>query len=272
MSNPRLPPETLDYIVDLLHDDPDALKACCLVSKSCVPRTRKHLFAEVGLLTEGHLKSWKKLFSDPSTSPAHFATTLHVGCAYAFTTADVEVGGWLTGFAHIVHFGVETLREPHYEESAISLALFRGFSRIVKSLRVIAVDLMNSLIFHFVLSSPLLRDLTVAGHSTLIDDADLRPVLNPPLFTGSLELLIRGRMKTIVGRLLSIPGGIHFRELTLMWWHVEDLLSIMALVKECSHALESLTITCHSDGTSIRYLHSHGSLTSISRWIEAELS
>ena len=32
MSN--LPPEILDYILDLLHDEPEALKECCLVSKS----------------------------------------------------------------------------------------------------------------------------------------------------------------------------------------------------------------------------------------------
>jgi len=38
-SNPYLPPEILDYIVDLLHNSPNALKECCLVSKSWIPRT-----------------------------------------------------------------------------------------------------------------------------------------------------------------------------------------------------------------------------------------
>ncbi|KAF9645264.1 hypothetical protein BDM02DRAFT_3073690, partial [Thelephora ganbajun] len=50
MSSPHqshLPPEILDYIVDLLHDEPETLKQCCLVSKSWVSRTRKHLFANV---------------------------------------------------------------------------------------------------------------------------------------------------------------------------------------------------------------------------------
>jgi hypothetical protein len=57
MSNPDLPPEILDYIIDLLHDEPETLKRCCLVSKSWVPRTRKHLFADIGFQTEEHLKS-----------------------------------------------------------------------------------------------------------------------------------------------------------------------------------------------------------------------
>ena len=33
MSSPHLPPEILDYIVDLLHDKSDILGECCLVSK-----------------------------------------------------------------------------------------------------------------------------------------------------------------------------------------------------------------------------------------------
>ncbi|KAF9642961.1 hypothetical protein BDM02DRAFT_3104213, partial [Thelephora ganbajun] len=50
MSNPHkphLPPEILDYIVDFLYNEPETLKQCCLVSKSWVPRTRKHLFADI---------------------------------------------------------------------------------------------------------------------------------------------------------------------------------------------------------------------------------
>jgi len=64
-------------------------------------------------------------------------------------------------------------------------------------------------------------------------------------------------MKSVASRLLSIPGGIHFRELTLTWNLAEDLLSIKELVRECSHTLESLTITCNSGGMSIWYLRPH---------------
>ncbi|KAF9644347.1 hypothetical protein BDM02DRAFT_3103092, partial [Thelephora ganbajun] len=45
--HPYLPPETLDYIVDFLHDNRETLEQCCLVSKSWVPRARKHLFADI---------------------------------------------------------------------------------------------------------------------------------------------------------------------------------------------------------------------------------
>ena len=46
MPNPYLPQETLDYIVDLLHDEPETLRERCLLSKPWIPRTRKHLFAD----------------------------------------------------------------------------------------------------------------------------------------------------------------------------------------------------------------------------------
>jgi len=263
MSNPYIPPEILDYIVDLLRDNQNALKDCCLVSKSWIPRTRKHLFAEVSLLSEEHLESWKKTFSDPSTSPAHFAKSLRVGCAGAVTAADAEAGGWLIGFVHIAHLEIET-PDMYPAESVISLVPFHGFSRTVKSLCVRSVDIPPSRIFNFVLSSPLLEDLIIARYGASVDDSDgsngpptSSQPSNPPVFTGSLKLPLERGMEPIAGRLLSMPGGIHFRELVLKWHCVGDILLTMALVGECSHTLESLDIACAFDGRSIRCQQYH---------------
>ena len=279
MSNPYLPPEILDYTIDLLYDNPNALGECCLVSKSWIPRTRKHLFAEVGLLTEEHVESWKKMFSDPSTSPAHFAKSLRIGCARAITVEDAEADGWLRGFVHIVRLEVET-SDMHMDPggSVISLVPFHGFSRTIKSLRVKSVDLPPPQIFNFVLSSPLLEDLTVARYGISVDDDDgsddplaLQPS-NAPVFTGSLELPLDEGMKPIASRLLSIPGGIHFRRLVLKWYCSEDLFLTMGLVEECSHTLESLDVARTFYGTSVRYLHPQRELTSFSSRIRAKLS
>ena len=260
MPNPYLPAETLDHIVDFLHDDPNALKGCCPVSKSWVPRARKHLFAEVDLDTKERLESWKRMFSDPSTSPAHFAKSLRVGCACAITAADAVAGGWLTGFTHIVRLEVLTRQVP--EVPTISLVPFRDFSDTVKPLHIKSVDLPPSRFFDFILSSPLLEDLTVANHGVWADDGDgfddpptFIQSSNPPVFTGSLELSsMGGGMNLVAGRLLSAPGGIHFRKLTLMWHREEDSLSIIGLVRECSHTLESLNITCNLLCAFIPYL------------------
>ena len=69
MPDPRLPPELLDHVLDLLRYEKRVLGSCCLVSKSWIPRTRKHLFANVRFEIERDLESWKKVFPDPSTSP-----------------------------------------------------------------------------------------------------------------------------------------------------------------------------------------------------------
>jgi len=100
MPKPHLPQEILDYVVDFLHDKPEALKECCLVSRSWVPRTRMHLFAEVDFRTEEDLESWKKTFPDPSTSPGCYTRTLTVGSSHVVRTAGV--GGWIMGFSRVV--------------------------------------------------------------------------------------------------------------------------------------------------------------------------
>jgi len=97
MSDPRLPPEILDNVVDLLHDESDALKVCCLASKSWISRTRKHLFAHVDFPTAAYLESWKETFPDPSISPACYTRTLIIECADTVRAADAEEGGCIAG-------------------------------------------------------------------------------------------------------------------------------------------------------------------------------
>jgi len=79
MPNPHLPRETLDYIVDFLHDEPETLKACCLASKSWVPRTRKHLFSEIAFGSGAKVERWTKAFPD-STNPPRVSRSGPVCC------------------------------------------------------------------------------------------------------------------------------------------------------------------------------------------------
>ncbi|EMD41158.1 hypothetical protein CERSUDRAFT_91918 [Gelatoporia subvermispora B] len=62
---PRLPPETIDRIIDFLHDDPDALQDCGLVCRAWAPTTRYHLFNEVELRAE-EWELWERvIFESP---------------------------------------------------------------------------------------------------------------------------------------------------------------------------------------------------------------
>jgi hypothetical protein len=252
MSNPYLPAELLDHIVDHLHDTQDALRNCCLVSKSWIPRTRKRLFANIGFHTAKRLQSWKETFPDPSTSPAHYAETLSVSCRQVLTAADAEVG-WIRGFFRVVHLDVNGVSAsyPDPDGPIISLLPFHGLSPATRSLRIFFPALSPSHIFDLILSFPLLEDLVVIVHKTPADDDDgskedgmpiAARLSTTPMFTGSLELHLLGGMKPIARRLFSLPGGIHFRKFTLTLFCEEDLLMVKELVEECSHTLESLNV------------------------------
>ena len=135
MSN--LPAELLDHIVDILHDSQVPLRNHCLVSKSWIPRTRRHLFAKIDFPTEKRLESWKKAFPDPSTSPACYTKALFIGRSDVVTDVDAEVGGWIGCFRGVEHLGlgVQNLLGRGWE---VAFALLRGFSPVVKSLRIIS--------------------------------------------------------------------------------------------------------------------------------------
>ena len=160
--SPYLPVESLDHVADLLHDTECSLRNCCLISKSWVPCTRKHLFADIKIRSEDHLRPWNETFPDPSTSPAHYTKTLYVGCPHVITATDTELDGWITGFSSVVHLGVAD-RESSIAELTVSLVPFHGFSPVIKSLRVAFFIIPSSRVFNLIISFPL-EDLTVVAY------------------------------------------------------------------------------------------------------------
>jgi len=255
MSTPHLPAELLDHVVDLLHETVPTLRNCCLVSKSLVPRARTYLFANVTFLTERQLRSWKENFPDPSTSPAHYTKTLVISFPYVFTAADARAGSWISGFSHVTQLVLGST-VAYANRLAISLVPLHGFSPALKSLHVSFTGLPSLRIFNLILSFPLLDDLTVATYGTPINTVPdgwvtIAQPSSPPTFSGTLRLFLKVGMGTITRQLLSLPGGIHFRKLDLIWSHEEDPSSASALVGRCSRTLEYLNITCNTLGMPI---------------------
>ena len=261
MSNPHIPPEILDHVVDHLHDAQDTLRNCCLVSKSWIPRTRKHIFANVKFQVVEDARSWKKTFPSPGNSPARYAKTLYFGL-HIVSAADVEVGGFIRGFSHVESLEMDS--QGLFRSRSSSLAPFHGFSPAVISLRMTFTDLPPPWIFDLILSFPLLKDLAVtidtmstANGDSSEDAPATAQSSRLPMFTGSLELHLKGGMKHFIRRLLSLPGGIRFQKLTLTWYYEGDLSLIMALVEECHHTLESLNITWALFRKSILHVRPH---------------
>ena len=246
VESPSIPSSTRD--TRLHHRPPDrrdTLEACCLVSKSWVPRTRKHLFADVKFRSPAHLKLWKEAFPDQSNSPACHTHTLLVACPEEVTTADAEQGGWIRSFSRVERFEVYS-NPTRFRDPVVSLAPFHGLSPILKSLRIHSNTLSNSQIFDLICSLPLLEDLTLAisgiEENVFNPDASLRAT--SPAFTGALDLTVFEGMGSTARRLLGLPKSLRFRELTLSWLHEEDTQWIAGLVVGCSDTLERLIFNC----------------------------
>ena len=258
MPNRHLPEELLDDIVDLLRDSRDALKSCSLVSKSWIPRARKHLFVDIKFTTPEDLQSWKTTFWDPSTSPACYTKTLLLRYFSCVAATDGEEVSWISTFTRVVHFEVDAF-DMDINWPGFNLAPFHGFSPAIKSLRLIFDAVPFSQVFDLIYSFPLLEDLAVIGldesigNSGAPDDPTtaIQPLI-PPSFTGSLELNLWAQMDSMTSQLLSTPGGLHFRRLHLTLNKQTDASAIAALVGRCHFTLESLEVVCELFCTFIR--------------------
>ena len=255
---PRLPQELFDQVIDFLHDSDHALKSCCLVSKQWIPRTQKHLFANIRFRTTDDLRAWKAVFPDPSTSPACYATTLFIGCPRVILAETAGEGCSLSAFSHVAHLDLNTIGRSNIEDRAISLVPFHGFSPVLKSLRMASSAFPHSQIFNLICSFSLLEDVSVSTmgrSSTESDDntSNEQPTitqLTSPVFTGSLVLRFTIGIKPIASRLLSLPGGLRFRHLSLALHCEADVSLTTALVEECCSTLQSLNVGCGGLGTS----------------------
>jgi hypothetical protein len=240
--SPSLPPEILDHIVDHLHDEPIALKTCCVVSKSWIQRTRIHLFASLEFYApKSHIELWKKTFPDPPSSPAHHTRSLSIRGIPPITAADGDVGGWIRTFQNLTHFHLESIG---LNDRQVPLVAFHGLSPTLKSLRLTCI---SSEVLDLICSFPLLEDLALISLGPG-SDAWNTPSTSPKL-TGSLELKAFGEFRTVARRLLDLPDGLHFTKITAESLD-EDVKSIMDLVSRCSKTLGSLEVSFFVPGES----------------------
>jgi len=251
MPNPYLPQETLDHIVDFLHDKPEALKTCCLASKSWIPRTRRHLFAKIEFGSPKDLKLWKNTFPDPSNSPAHHTRTMFVRCNHLVMTENTREGGLIQTFSRVARLRLVWTSNRLTTADGLekdSLVPFHKFSSTLKSLRARFHFLPYPQIFDLVRSSHLLEDLALSGHNLpSINGGDFHGPqttipLTSPAFTGCLDLRIRGGMGYPTRQLLDFPSGLHFRTLALSCFQEDDIRWVTDLVARCTNTLECLEI------------------------------
>ena len=237
------PPEILDLVVDHLHNKPKTLKMCCLVSKSWIPRTRKHLFAAITLYAcfPDHTEQWKKNFPDPSNSPAHHTRRLSIHLPLSFEDAGA---GFLLAFSSVVHLDLSTTTRYWSScDQAISLVPLHGLSPVIKSLRLKFSELKDSEVFGLICSFPLLEDLDLSSFGFDRRDQKWSTPSTSPRLTGSLELWVHTGIQSIARGLLDLPNGLHFAKVTVHCYSDNCVKPTMGLVSGCSDTLESLDVT-----------------------------
>ena len=239
------PPEVCDLVVGHLHNDVKTLKSCCLVSKSWVPRSRTHLFAcvEFNFNSKRSIEVWRKLFPNPSESPARHARILKIANSSVLKTAVTSALPWIHPFRHLVEL---RLSDFILVSKPISVVQLLGLSPALKSLSLCGIYSPLLEVFNFICSFHLLENLELR-HNKLegnIDEWD--PPSASPKLTGSLTL--DGSCTPIMRGLLCLPGGLHFSKVTVLH-PIDGAESMVELASKCSNTLESLCIQHSSSST-----------------------
>ena len=238
-----LPPEILDLVVDYLPNEPAALKACCLVSKSWIQRTRKHIFAEIKFHSPGpSIERWGKIFPDPTNSPAHHTRTLSIHDPNLITTTGADIIPTFCGITHLDVYSQGWYNAP------VSLIPLHGLSPILRSLRLACTSLPDSEVFGLICSFPLLEDLALVSLGYRGVNVGWGTPSTSPKLTGSLELRMIEGIRSTANRLLELPSGLHFKTIKVSWLSGEDAMSTIDLVSRCSDTLESLDIAHYLTG------------------------
>jgi hypothetical protein len=248
-----LPPEILDLIIGFLHDEPDALKACCFLSKSWIHRTRRYLFAHVEFSFKSHIKLWKKTFPDPSNSPARYTRSLSIRTSQVFTSADAGVSGWIRTFSGVTRLYVDISGDDDGGRKATFVSL-RGLSPTLKSLQLVCWITVPppSETFGLVCSFPLLEDLALLFFINGGEVGKWSIPSTSPKLTGCLELKTLSGFRSTANPLLELPSGLHFSKI-IMSCFSGDIELAADLVSKCSGTLECLTV-CYYGASTVLFL------------------
>jgi len=231
----------LDVIVEILGhltDDILTLRACSLVSKSCVPWCRKHLFFDV-FFSASSFSRWRKAFPLPEHSPAHFVRALHLLPIPESNTASHLA-------KHILCFS--KIEELYLEPAKPSLlATLPRILPTVRYLRIKDKEIPLDQIHMILARLPSLDSLMLAGIFPKMDF----PFGDAPRgdFRGALRLhgdLARG---DVFNMLMNIPTGLHFTKLDIVRVDGKYFQDALRLVEACKHSLQKLRFIPEGEST-----------------------
>ena len=239
---PTLPSELVDNIIDFLRDETEALRQCCLVSRTWIDPTRKHLFNNVLFKKPKYLKAWRSTFRNPANSPAKYTRTLAFPHVEMVTDEDAS---WIRMFTKVTHLELGSVaRYIGGPRKNGPFTRFHGCSSAVKSLCVGWNELPLREVFELIRSFPLLEDLTVSGRGCLHTDEGISRSPRLRMLTGSL--VFEAGEGDFVRRLLELSNGLCFRNIVWKENYAAGSERLGELVARCSDTLECVEIDCRT--------------------------
>lgn len=247
----QLPRELVARVIDLLHDDPEALRSSCLVHPWWISPCRRHLFSSANFHELFDLELWADSFPSALHSPAKNVRNLSIAGLWAslgdeeFNPDELE-GPLLEHFRSfdlvqkltLTALNLNVVPSPelhfsHLRSSLTSLELYSPYPTTPTKL------------LQFISSFPRLQNLLIAGIGNWREEQEVgcfpRLETSPPL-RGSLKLVDShdpgGRF---ISGLVDLPNGVSFCSITVDLIS-EDYRAVGRLVKYCATPLETLQI------------------------------
>ena len=254
---PDLPQELIDKIIDEIAQQGTiirTLRACSLVQKRWVGRSRRHLFSSISLYRLDDFQNWIKIIPPSPNSLHHHVRNL------SYRQGPAMLGPKQLLDIYPNHFTSFTKLET-LQIFNLSLRLFtptsmrKAFGPVGGSVRTLLVKdvvlTLNSLLA-FLIHFPRLQALELGDNLNILPgNKKLAPYL--PNLTGELTLISMGSVHVpFVLELSKLP--LRYSELDVEFrWNSEILNAMAHLILTCSPTLEKLTLrysrTLFVDGT-----------------------
>lgn len=224
-----LPPEIVDHIIDFI-DDHWTLRACSLVAKGWIARSRTLLFHEIILFSH---RRWSKIIPVGNTSPARYTRTLTLAQGPTSRGRWINTDNLCSFLAHLEDFkNVEKLILDGWVPSEVSESglknSFGHFGKSLRSLELSGEEMTPDSFLVLLGLLPKLEDLSLKGRVGGRFKTNRVLAITPKL---SGRLMIRAYTTHIFPTICQLP--LRFREIYL---HEHDH-DYQELINACAKTL-----------------------------------
>jgi hypothetical protein len=247
----------VEIIIDELCDiSKRALKSCCLVHRSWIPRSRLHLFQTVTLIGDRDLRAWSRCFVSDVTfgrmSVAGYVKKLEIHVPPDSSPLTYEPEYLQNYMDHFSRFNnveflvINGINLLHFEAHDLQ-ACFAHFAPSLRCLHLDWAETASSLIPYFQLLAifPNLESLSIDGFSRWGDEEQVATSDIVCPFRGYLKLLnSKDPNNTFVNHLNKVTNGPHFHTVVLdLGNSVPKWLPMYGLFSACGSALQDVDLS-----------------------------